>query len=424
VAWPLKKSARRAQQPAPLERQEWTGVADITLVPVSKVIVPEGTPEPDPVLVANIAETIQALGLIHPIATRLHVTRFDRSDEIILVDGAARLAAYKLLGEKTVPCVYFPDDEVATKFIQLSESLFRKPITALERADQVAELVEFIDTHQLGILGQNVSKRGRPPGKAARAAKVLPIEAKTLAARQKQIERNLMISKEIWWQNREHIKAKHLDNNQAYLLEIAREPDADKQFEMIQRLGRRRKTLSTVLQERRAETMPADEQRQYEELPAAYDASPQFRTAWRRASKEHRERFINEVLRGSSGYDADEAVAIIQRAFAGREKIYVRDLIRYGARYGLHKTTVRRVVRALGYKKKRGTRDRRSPWYYVNDDWKKKFPVISDDEFKDHSPYKPREDDDLNDNDIDLDDDNLGPRQYKDRDKDLDSLDD
>lgn len=110
---------------ASFPRKEWGELGDVSHVLVSKVIVPEGTPDPDPVLVANIAESIQVFGLIHPIAARFRGTAFGTS-EIILVDGTARLAAYKLLGEATVPCVYFPDDETATRFIQLCESLFRK----------------------------------------------------------------------------------------------------------------------------------------------------------------------------------------------------------------------------------------------------------------------------------------------------------
>jgi hypothetical protein len=43
----------------------------------------------------------------------------------------------------------------------------------------------------------------------------------------------------------------------------------------------------------------------------------------------------------------------IQRAFAERRKLLVRDLQRFGARYGFHKKTIRAVVRHLGYKKKR-----------------------------------------------------------------------
>ena len=218
----------------------------------------------------------------------------------------------------------------------------------------------------LGLFGQNVQKQGRPLSDAGKAAEQLPIKAKTIEGRKKKVERAIQISEGIWLQNKQLIKEKHLDNNQSVLLEIASEPDVYGQFKIIQRLARRRTTPRTALKERMQETMPVAEQAQYEELLAAWDASPKFRTACRRATKEHRERFINEVMRGSSGFDLDEAVDLIKRAFSGRRKLLVRDLHRLGARYGFHKKTIQEVIRYLGYKKKRLSRDRNEPWSYMN----------------------------------------------------------
>jgi hypothetical protein len=77
-------------------------------------------------------------------------------------------------------------------------------------------------------------------------------------------------------------------------------------------------------------------------------------------------------MRGSSGFDLDEAVNLITRAFSGRRKLLVRDLYRLGARYVFHKKTIREVIRYLGYKKKRLSPDRNEPWSYMNanNNWK------------------------------------------------------
>jgi hypothetical protein len=52
-------------------RKEWTGVEDVILVPVGEIVIPGDLKEPDPVLVASIANSIETLGLIHPIAVRI-----------------------------------------------------------------------------------------------------------------------------------------------------------------------------------------------------------------------------------------------------------------------------------------------------------------------------------------------------------------
>jgi ParB-like chromosome segregation protein Spo0J len=222
----VKKNARRAPEPPP--RKNWEAGDGITLVNVEDVIIPEELPEPDPALVADIAETIRIIGLIHPIPVRLRLTALGMKTETILVTGTARLAAYKLLGEKTVPCIYFPDDEVAARFIRLSENLFRKDKTALQEAEEIADFVDLINEHQLSFFGQNVQKKGRPLGAAGKAARQLPIGAKTIEGRRKKIELAIKISN-IWLNIRDLVRQKGLDNDQAALLKIAEADDIDDQ---------------------------------------------------------------------------------------------------------------------------------------------------------------------------------------------------
>jgi ParB-like chromosome segregation protein Spo0J len=62
------------------ERKDWKGADDVLLVPISDIAIPEGIAEadPDPVLVQNIADTIQTFGLIHPIAVRQQLFAFGK----------------------------------------------------------------------------------------------------------------------------------------------------------------------------------------------------------------------------------------------------------------------------------------------------------------------------------------------------------
>ena len=197
-----------------LQRKEWNGDGDITLAPIDEIAVPEDHPAPDPLLVAEIADNIRLFGLIHPIAVRSHPIALGNKTEIILVAGAARLAAHKLLGETRVPCTYFPDDELAAQFVRLSENVIRKNKTALQEADDIAELVRLMQKHQIGIFGQNVQNKGRPLSTAGKAAKQLTIPAKTPDARRKKIERALKISDGIYLGLRQLIVEKQLDDNE------------------------------------------------------------------------------------------------------------------------------------------------------------------------------------------------------------------
>lgn len=148
-AWtPTRKSASDSQDaqvddvpPAPV-RKEWKGGADITLVPIDDIVIPKDHPDPSALLVEDIADSIKLFGLIHPIAIREHHTITGKIKKT-LVAGHARLAAYKNLGETVVPCTFFPDDDVAAKYIGFCENLFRKNLTALEEAEEIAKLVFF-----------------------------------------------------------------------------------------------------------------------------------------------------------------------------------------------------------------------------------------------------------------------------------------
>ena len=370
------------------------------LVPIADVTIPEGFAEaaPDPVSLENIAVSIRTFGLIHPIAVRKQLFAFGTRQTTILIAGRSRLEAYKKLGEQQIPCTFFPDDEVGARFVRFSENLCRAHKTTLEEADEIKQLVEFSEQNGLGPFGQNVLKKGRPLGRAAKAAKLLPVRGKTEDARRKKIERALTISEGIYPQYREEIREFGLDNDQFALLEIARADQPFDKHKAIQRL-RRRKSRKASSAERMSEALSDSERAEYEDILSAWERSSEFRTIWRRADQQLRERFINEVLRGSSGVEYGETMNLVKRAFEGRRSILVRDLLRLGMRYGFSKKSMRTVVRTLGYQKKRGSLNRHEPWSYMNTNpnWKEQLCVIRSSEFEDHSPPKEREtgDDDV-----------------------------
>ncbi len=244
------------------------------------------------------------------------------------------------------------------------------------------------------VSGQDVRKPkgGRPEGGVSKLARELPISGKTVEARRKTMERSIAIDG-ICPKAKGATKTAELDNNQEALLEIAKQDTPHAQVKKVRELRTTRNTRRAAVKKRLAETMPVAERTTYEELLAAWDSSPNFRKAWHRTPTELRERFINEVLRGSHDNGSDEAVELVKKAFYGRRSILVQDLQRLGTRYGFDKKMIKKVIRALGYKKKRLSRVRSHPWSYMNKhrDWKDQMQVIPKEEFADLRPPEERQ---------------------------------
>lgn len=207
---------------------------------------------------------------------------------------------------------------------------------------------------------------------------------------------------------KEAIRVAKLDNNQKALLEIAKQDTPNAQAKKVKELRTTRNTRRAAIKKRLRETMPAAERTTFKELLAGWDLSPEFRKAWRRASSEVRERFINEVLRGPHDGGLEEAAELVKRAFHGRKSILVRDMQRLGRRHGFDKKVVQKVIRELGYKKKRLSWDRSHPWSYINTyrDWKDQLAVIPKEEFADLRPPEKRQTEPLGDI-VDQDDDDF-----------------
>jgi len=344
---------------------------------------------------SRIAESIRANGLLHPIVVwRRKVVRFfgeGQDTATFLVAGGNRLRAAELLGLKEIPAIFFKGDHRRARLVTIEENLFRQDLTVLERAEQYAEW--FRIAQQLEVSGQDVRKPkgGRPEGGVSKLARELPISGKTVEARRKTMERSKAIAG-IFPKTKEAIKTAKLDNNQKALLEIAEQDTPHAQAKKVRELTTRN-TRRAAIKKRLPETMPVAERTTYKDLLAARDSSPNFRKAWHRTPTETRERFINEVLRGSHDSGIDEAVELVKKAFHGRRSILVRDLQRLGRRYGFDKKIIQKVVRAFGYKKKRLSRDRNHPWSYMNKhrDWKDQMQVIPKEEFSDLRPPEKRQ---------------------------------
>ena len=115
---------------------------------VSKVFVSDvqvGTRKrtADPEKVKALAESMDAIGLQQPIAVWT-----GEPNEILLVSGATRLAAAKLLGWEEIPAVRVEMDELDRELWEIDENLIRAELTPTEEADHVARRKELWEMRQ------------------------------------------------------------------------------------------------------------------------------------------------------------------------------------------------------------------------------------------------------------------------------------
>jgi ParB family chromosome partitioning protein len=130
--------------------------------------------ELDPEKVKTLATSISMMGLRTPITVR----RFEKERDgvsktvLALVAGGYRLEAFKSLERKRIPAFVIEGDKSDARILQLTENLYRDELTALQHAEDLAELIEFVQTEKGGQLAHPGGKQPHDRG-VSRAAKAL-----------------------------------------------------------------------------------------------------------------------------------------------------------------------------------------------------------------------------------------------------------
>ncbi len=134
-------------------------------VPVAKIHVPEGRRPVDEARVLSLAESIDELGLLHPVGLTV---------DYRLIYGARRLAAYQLLGRTNIPALIHNLDELHRQIVEIDENIQRSALTVLETCKALARRKEIYETLHPGT--QSVTKRGGPGrGRKKTSDKVSPV---------------------------------------------------------------------------------------------------------------------------------------------------------------------------------------------------------------------------------------------------------
>ena len=182
---------------------------------------------------AALAESIGEVGLLHPIMITPKRT---------LIAGRHRLEACKLLGWETIPAIVsdeFTEDHkdqvtLLWRLARIDENLVRFDLTALERAEVLAERKEIYEKlHPNAPTGS-----GRLANKTAVDAVFSKDTAGKMGMAERTIREDIQIAKSITAEAKEIVRGTLIADNKSLLLVIAR-TEPENQVEVAQDLIRR-----------------------------------------------------------------------------------------------------------------------------------------------------------------------------------------
>lgn len=183
-------------------------------IPVSRIKVKRGRRKVNPDKVAQIAESITAIGLLHPISV---------NKKYELVAGHHRLEAYKKLGRKSIPAIV-TEKGLKADLAEIDENLIREELSVLERGECLKKRKEiyenlFPDTKKGGDRkSKNASKRNNFVSFSENTAQQIGSSRRT-------IEHEVQIANNISPDIKKMIRNTELANNKVELLKLARLDD-------------------------------------------------------------------------------------------------------------------------------------------------------------------------------------------------------
>jgi ParB-like nuclease domain len=189
-------------------------------ITISDIDIPDGRRDIVAASVKNLADSIDKVGLRHPI------TVLKQGERYVLVAGLHRIEAHKKLGLDHIPATIVAMTESEAQLWEIAENLHRAELTVQERSDQIARWVELIEQkNKPAQLGRVSPKGGRgQEGGDSQASRDLGI------SRQK-VQRAKKIAS-IDPAAKVAAKEAGLDDHQSALLQLADVP-AEEQVEWV-----------------------------------------------------------------------------------------------------------------------------------------------------------------------------------------------
>ena len=266
-----------SRTPRPAEASHDPTAPDSTLhgrpvIPIdpASIIVPEGRLRSvDPGTVQQLVESVSIIGLQSPISVRLNP---DDAGTCILVTGAHRLEAIRVLEWPFIDTLLIDGSEQEIRLIEVSENLIRKELTRLQRSRSLREY-----KHLCIAVGTAATRGGdqRPaeesdnqttPSWANETGEVLGLAPRT-------IDRAVRIAEGIPDPLAEALETTPIANREGDLFLLSQMP-ADKQGDVLHRLQEAQsppKTLKDVLPP--ADPSPPGAEAQLQRLDRFWDSA-------------------------------------------------------------------------------------------------------------------------------------------------------
>jgi ParB-like chromosome segregation protein Spo0J len=242
-------------------------MGDVSLaIMIDDVVVGNGHREVNAASVKRLADSIDKIGLRHPITVRR------RGDKYLLVAGRHRLEACKRLGREHVPALIVSMTNDEARLWEIAENLHRAELSKLERDEQIAEWIKITERLQVVSGKLRETREGRPG---------IPASVKDDLQISEDDARRAVKVASLSEEAKDAAREAGLDDNRSALLEAASKPTVAEQVAAIHQ----RHTAKVI--------KLADEP--LNDMEAAEKQVAALMSAWNKAGKAAREEFLLRI---------------------------------------------------------------------------------------------------------------------------------
>jgi ParB-like chromosome segregation protein Spo0J len=193
-------------------------------IPVDDVVVGDGHREVNSAAVKRLADSINQIGLRHPITVR------EKGGQYLLVAGRHRLEAYRKMDIEYIPATIVKMTNDDARLWEIAENLHRAELTKLERDDNIAEWIKITERIQSSQFAKNESRRD--DGRGHRAEGGIAAAARDLGLDKDDAHRAVKVAS-LSNEAKEAARETGLDNNRSALLDAASKPTVAEQVAAI-----------------------------------------------------------------------------------------------------------------------------------------------------------------------------------------------
>lgn len=161
-----------------------------TLIPIDSIVVGERQRALSADAVERLAVSMKEIGLRSPITIRVVddfvSTEGEISDGVpVLVAGAHRHAAAKVLGWTHIDCIDADDDAITAEMWEIAENLHRCDLSKEQRDEHLRRYAELIEarrevSRQNGVKPETGPNGGRPEGVAREVSEKTGVKLRTV----------------------------------------------------------------------------------------------------------------------------------------------------------------------------------------------------------------------------------------------------